>query len=234
MKTICKSIFVAGTDTGVGKTLITGMLGRMWMKKGIKTVTQKWVQTGSNMDTSDDIYAHMELMKTGELAEFENKRVPYRFKFPASPHLAARVENKTVETKWIKEAFFSLRKEFEVVLIEGTGGVMVPFNEKELMIDLVETLDLSTLVIAANRLGAVNQTLLTLEALKKRDIRIIGVIFNRVVGNENEVILKDNLKIVEKISGIKVFGELTYCKDRDLLYEIFEPIGEEICAAHGV
>ncbi|MFH1394611.1 MAG: dethiobiotin synthase [Candidatus Omnitrophota bacterium] len=228
MKTACRSIFVAGTDTGAGKTLVTGMLARMWAENGIKTVTQKWVQTGCKTESAEDIYTHMELMKTDKDLDPENRRVPYRFKFPASPHLAAHIENKTVETNLIKESFFSLQKQFEMILIEGTGGVMVPLNEDKLIIDVVKELNLPVLVVAENRLGAINQTLLTIEVLKTRNIRIVGTIFNQVSEKENEIILKDNMQIVEKMSGIKVLGKLDYYKDKDMLYEKFKPMGEKL------
>ncbi len=226
-----KGIFVTGTDTGVGKTVVTGLLGRFLAERGVNVVTQKWVQTGCK-GVSEDIEAHIRFMDgdKGFFDKYTEEMAPYIFEFPSSPHLAAALEEKSIDTGRIESAFRRLAQDFDYVIAEGAGGALVPVSEKELMIDIAEKLALPVLVVARNRLGAINQTLLTVEALKRRGLKIAGIVFNHLGGGSNEVVLKDNLQIITKLSGVKVLGELPFREDAAGLYEDFIPIGERILA----
>ena len=105
-------IFIAGTDTGVGKTFITEMLARKFNGEGYKVAVQKWVETG-----------------------VKKSAAVYSFKLAASPHLAAKAEGRTVEIKKIKAALKKLSKKSDIVIVEGAGGLLVPITEKKLYID---------------------------------------------------------------------------------------------------
>jgi dethiobiotin synthetase len=224
-----RSIFITGTDTGVGKTLITGLLGRFMLEKGMNAVTQKWVQTGS-MGFSEDIALHMKLMrKTKEdFGGYFSEIAPYVLKFPSSPHLAARLENTKINVRRIENSFLKLRDNFDIVLVEGSGGLMVPLSDKLMIVDLVGKLKLSTLIVAENRLGAINQTVLAVEALRKRGIDILGIIFNQRSENEDGIILKDNPDIIQKFTGVEVLGQLPHSGNKEDLYEAFRPAAERL------
>ncbi|MFH1846046.1 MAG: dethiobiotin synthase [Candidatus Omnitrophota bacterium] len=224
-----KAVFITGTDTGVGKTVIAGLLGRFLSENGIKTVTQKWIQTGCK-NFSGDILEHTKIMgEKKSLAKAScEKRVPYILDFPASPHLSALLERKKIQISRIEKAFWSLAEHFDFIIVEGAGGFLVPINDKKTIADIVKKLKLSVVIVAENRLGAINQTLLTIEALKSRGIEIIGIVFNRLRKSEDDLILKDNIKTVETFSGEKILGELHCLEDRDILYKMFMPIGENI------
>lgn len=223
------SIFITGTDTDVGKTVVTGLLARFLSERGIKTVTQKWVQTGCR-DISEDIISHMTLMGPGQdhLKTHLRDMSPYVLKFPASPHLAAGLENRTLNAGVIKDSFLRLSGNFDCVIAEGSGGALVPFDEDTLLIDIVKELSIPALIVAENRLGAINQTLLTVEALRTRGIRIMGIVFNRLTEKGDNLIYEDNVRIIGKISGETVFGELPYCDNTGSLYENFRPIGDKL------
>lgn len=171
-------IFVAGTDTGVGKTVITRLLARRLTKIGYKIRTQKWIETG--VTKSEAIYS---------------------FKLAASPHLAARREGRTINIKKIKDALKALSKKHDLVIIEGTGGLLVPVTEKILLIDIVKKLQIPVLLVAVNRLGTINHTLLSIEALKRRKVELLGVVFNSVSKKGNALISNDNPRIVKKFIG---------------------------------
>ena len=207
-----KAVFIAGTDTGVGKTKITGLLRRFLSDRGYQAVTQKWIETGTSKLPKDIT------------------RQPYTFKFPASPHLAARLEKKTIKKDRIKKSFLFLKDRFDFVIVEGIGGALVPFNQKGLVIDIAKELRLPVLLVVANKLGCINHTLLTIEAIKRRKMRIVGIIFNnnKRFGRKADIISKDNPRIIKKLTGEKVLGVLPYCRDRDLLYKMFIPIGKKI------
>ena len=171
-------IFVAGTDTSVGKTFITKLLERRLSGQGYKVATQKWVETG-----------------------VKKSAAVYSFKLAASPHLAARAEGKAVKIKKIRASLKRLSKKFDIVIVEGTGGLLVPLTEKKLFIDVVKELRLPVLLVAANRVGAINHTLLSLEALRARKMNVLGVVFNNIPGRGNRLVLKDNPEIVKKFIG---------------------------------
>ena len=228
------SLFITGTDTGVGKTIVTSLLARHMIENGLRVATQKWVQTGCRQG-DEDVLVHMKHMGWQEPSQgLREDLVPYRFMHPSSPHLAAKLENSRVDTSNIVEAYNKLTNRYDHVIIEGSGGILVPLNEDRTTADLIEELSLPVLVVAGNRLGAINQTLLTLEALSKRVIDVLGVVFNRTSEGGDDIILGDNLRIVEKISGARVLGELPYSEDIDALYGAFRPIGRAILEIGGL
>ncbi|MBD3427291.1 MAG: dethiobiotin synthase [Candidatus Omnitrophica bacterium] len=226
---MAKAIFITGTDTGVGKTLVTGLLGRMLSEKGINVITQKWVQTGCD-GFSCDIAEHLRSMKVerAEVEQHVQDMVPYSFEHPSSPHLAAALEKKKICPEKIENSFYRLSDKFDFVLVEGAGGLMVPVSDEDMLVDIVEKLGLPILVVAENRLGAINQTVLTVEAAQSRGLKVMGIIFNRVNDQEDDIILKDNLRIVEGLTGINVLGELPYRPRTEELYRTFVPIGERL------
>ena len=224
-----RALFVTGTDTGIGKTVVTGLFGRFLAEKGIKVVTQKWVQTGSSA-ADDDISIHLKLLGRDKL-QFEDylpDMVPYELKFPSSPHLAASIEKKHIDARKIEASFRRLERDFDFILVEGTGGALVPINREKTLVDIAGKLGLSVLIVAANRLGAINQTLMTVESLKKRGLRIEGIVFNRISKRENKAILEDNIRIIEKFTQEKVLGELIHDTDPEKLYGSFLPMGERL------
>ncbi len=222
-----KGIFVTGTDTGVGKSIVTGLLARYLREKGYKVVTQKWVQTGSSF--SADINLHLKIMgvSRGLIKEYLDCVCPYIFKLPASPHLAAKAENKKINIARIKRSFKSLSSKFDFVIVEGIGGALVPVNEKRLVIDIARELGLPVLVVAQNKIGAINHILMTIEVLKQRKMKILGIVFNNCPG-QNKLILQDNPEIIRKITKQKILGVLPWDKRLDLLYKRFLPTALKI------
>ncbi len=209
-----KALFVTGTDTGVGKTIVCGLLGRFLSNNGYRVIIQKWIQTGSNNS-------------------LKNVNICYTFKYPASPHLAAGLEKRRINAGKIKKSFKFLKKEFDFVIVEGIGGALVPFNKKRFVIDIAKELYLPVLIVVANKLGAINHTLLTIEAVKKRNMKIMGVIFNNRYKSTGKIISEDNAKIVKALSGEKILDILPYSKDKNQLYKAFLPIGGKILRQNG-
>lgn len=221
-----KGIFITGTDTSVGKTVVTGLLGRYLKEKGLKVATQKWIQTGC-MDVSEDILEHDLIMGRGP-DNATPLRMPYILKYPASPHLASRLDDVKINVENIKAAFNELLESSDVVLAEGAGGLLVPVNEEVLIADIVKDLDIPAILVVENRLGAINQALLTIESMKRRGIRLLGIVFNRLTPRGDEMILNDNKDIIAKISGVTVFGELGYKDCRCADHADFDMIGDNV------
>ena len=222
-----KGIFIAGTDTGVGKTVICGCLAGYLRRQGVNVVTQKWAQTGSQCP-SDDLVMHQRLGGLEDAPELARLQNPYCFPLPASPHLAARMAGAVIEPGVIEDAYRQLARRFDLVLVEGVGGVMVPLREDLLTVDLVARLGLAALVVAQNRLGGINHALLTIEALQNRQIPVFGLVFNRMCRGEDERILRDNVEIIPTLSGVCSLGEMPHLPDPLQGAEEFEPIGREV------
>lgn len=224
-----KVIFIAGTDTNVGKSVVTGLLAYYIGKQGRSVVTQKWVQTGSKRFPID-IRTH--LFYQGKKQESVKKWLsgicPYVFKKPASPHLSAKLENKTIDLKKLKQSTETLREKFDYVLVEGVGGVHVPVTENKLLVDLVADLRLPTIVVAQNKLGVINHALLTIEALQSRNVPVLGVVYNSLSSKVDKNIRLDNPKIISVFTKVKNFGVLLYDKDLEKLRKSFIPIGKNI------
>ena len=224
-----KGIFITGTDTGVGKTIVTGLCARYLMEKGYRVITQKWIQTGSVSKPPLDVLMHLKIMGKDRayIQEYLTAVCPYSFKFSASPHLASVREKKIIEQNKIIKSYRLLSQVFDSVIVEGVGGALVPFNRRKLVIDIVKIVDVPVLLVAQNKLGAINHTLLTIEALRRRGLDILGIIFNNFP-KQNKIILEDNPCIIKELTREKILGVLPWVNDWDRLYKGFVPIGEKI------
>ena len=224
-----KGIFVTGTGTGVGKTVVCGLLAGFLRARGMRVTTQKWVETGGT-DGPSDIDVHHRLMGDPGPAPGPPMadRCPYRFSLPASPHLAAAREKRRVDPVVIEAAYRRLAETHDAVLVEGAGGFLVPLSEELLTGDLVARIGLPVLVVVGNRLGCVNDALLTVEAVRRRGIPLLGLVFNRLPGEGDgtaAVVLADNPRIVVEITRAPVLGEVPLLSDPARGAEEFAPVG---------
>lgn len=225
-----KSLFITGTNTGIGKTVICGCLARYLSRKGINVGIQKWVSTG-NRNTSDDIDYCLSMLGR-EKEEVDNPLLlhPYTFDFPASPHLAAELEGQEIDIDKIVESYHTLMRRHDLLIVEGVGGVLVPLTRDRFLIDLVADLAIPVLIVTDSGLGTINHTLLTIEALTKRNIPILGMVFN-FAGKEDQIIEADNIKFISRIEKRPSFGSLSKVDSMEALIAEFEPIGERILRA---
>ena len=183
--------FVSGIDTGIGKTYTTGYLSKLWKAQGQQVITQKLIQTG-NVDVSEDIQQHREIMGTGWLPEDESKlTMPEIFSYPASPHLATKLDGREIDFAKIEAATQQLAEKFEVVLLEGAGGLMVPLTTELLTIDYLEQKKFPVILVSSGRLGSINHTLLSLEALKARGLSLYALAYNLNDESQDPLISKD-------------------------------------------
>lgn len=183
--------FISGIDTGIGKTYTTGHLAKLWNEQGQQVITQKLIQTG-NVDVSEDIQQHREIMGTGWLPEDESKlTMPEIFSYPASPHLATKLDGRDIDFAKIEAATQQLAEKFEVVLLEGAGGLMVPLTTELLTIDYLEQKKFPVILVSSGRLGSINHTLLSLEALKARGLSLYALAYNLNDESQDTLISKD-------------------------------------------
>ncbi|MDY6450295.1 dethiobiotin synthase [Acinetobacter faecalis] len=190
-------IFVSGIDTGIGKTYCTGYLAKLWNAEGIRTITQKLVQTG-NLDISEDIEKHREIMNMGWFPEDEIKlTMPEIFSYPASPHLATQIDGREIDFAKIEDATQQLASKYDRVLLEGAGGLMVPLTKDLLSIDYIHQQHLPVVLVSSGRLGSINHTLLSLEALKARGIELYALAYNLAHESQDALISKDTAEYLK-------------------------------------
>lgn len=170
--------FITGTGTDVGKSWATGWLANRWKEQGKTVITQKFIQTG-NIGLSEDIEVHRRIMGLGMTDEdLEMLTAPEIFSYPCSPDLASRIDGREIDFEKIDKASEILESRFDIVLIEGAGGIMVPLRKEFLTIDYIRTRNLPTVVVTNGQLGSINHTLLTLEAIRREGIMLSEVIYN--------------------------------------------------------
>ena len=170
--------FVSGIDTGVGKTVATGVMARFLLKRGVSVATVKLVQTGCH-GYSEDLEAHRAIMGVKSLPEdAAGLTAPQIFDFPASPHLAASLESRTVDTEHIADCVRRVAANYGVTLVEGAGGLAVPLTESLLTADFAASQSWPVVLVCSGKLGALNHALLSIEALKSRNMPLAGVVYN--------------------------------------------------------
>ncbi|MDE6650526.1 MAG: dethiobiotin synthase [Muribaculaceae bacterium] len=188
--------FVTGIGTDVGKSWATGWLARRFMKEGKSVITQKFIQTG-NLGYSEDIDVHRQIMgieKTQE--DVEMLTAPEIFTYPCSPDLAARIDGREIDFAKIEKSTEILESRYDVVLIEGAGGIMVPLKGEYLTIDYIKEKNLPVIVVTNGQLGSINHTLLTLYAIKQYGIDIAEVVYNHHF-DKDTVICTDTIKYLK-------------------------------------
>jgi dethiobiotin synthetase len=181
----CAAIFITGTDTGVGKTLVAAALACHFSSQGLKVGVMKPIETG--VTDPAKLGADAALLRwSAESADDIELISPYRFPQPVAPCQAATAAGEQIDTDRIIAAYHALRHGKDIVLVEGAGGLMVPIRGGYIMADLARQMGLPLLVITHPRLGTLNHTLLTTFAARAMDLELSGLIINQMPDNPGE------------------------------------------------
>lgn len=191
-------IFVSGIHTDAGKSYATGWLARKFMDEGKSVITQKFIQTG-NVGFSEDIEVHRRLMNCGQLAEDRaGLTAPQIFSYPCSPQLAAEIDGRGIDFDAIDRSMATLAGNYDVVLLEGAGGLMVPLTDDFWTIDYIASRGLPVSLVTNGSLGSINHTLLSLEAIERRAIPLHSVIYNEYFDSKDPRIGADTLGFIRR------------------------------------
>ncbi len=202
-----ETIFVAGTDTGVGKTVVAGALASALKLKGYRVGVMKPVSCGGQ----EDALFLIRCAQTADPLEMVN---PIALQFPFCPNIAASFEKKKIDLKKIDSSLhFFKQKKYDVLVVEGCGGLLVPITERFWAVDLIRHVGAQkTVLVSRSGLGAINHSLLSLEALRARKIKPLGVVFNRTSGGKLSVPEQTNPGVVEKLGRTKLLGMFPFMK----------------------
>ncbi|MCF8055348.1 MAG: dethiobiotin synthase [Desulfocapsa sp.] len=178
---------VSGIDTGIGKTVATGLMAKALMARGHSVITQKVVQTGCS-GIAEDILRHRELMEVDLFSEDESGLTcPFVFAKACSPHLAAELEGVRIDIREIENSTNTLTARFDHVLLEGAGGLLVPLTLEMTFLDYLEKKKYPLVLVSSPRLGSINHTLAALELAQGRGIEVKGIIYNCSLTSDHEI-----------------------------------------------
>lgn len=206
-----KGIFITGTGTDIGKTFVTALLLKKIRDKGKNACYYKAALSGAteidnNLIAGDAKY----VCDISGLKENPNNLVTYIYKNAVSPHLAANINNNQINLNKIKKHYNDLYKTYDFVVVEGSGGIICPlkFYDGELILleDIIKLLNLDSIIVADAGLGTINATVLTVEYMKSKYIKIKGIIVNNY--EPNNVMHNDNIEMIYKLTNIPIISKV--------------------------
>ncbi|NWF75995.1 MAG: dethiobiotin synthase [Nitrospirae bacterium] len=209
-----KGFFITGTDTGVGKTIITVALIKAVNLLGKKAGGMKPIETGCLKEGDVFIPSDGMLIKTMAHMEENIRHIsPCCFQSPLAPFPASEIEGITVDLENIKKAYINLTKKYYAVIVEGIGGLLVPIKKDYFVLNLAKEFGLPLIIVAKPGLGTINHTLLTLNYALKEGLQVAGIILNNHHPPEYTLAEETNPDIISKISPVPLLGIFPYLKD---------------------
>lgn len=202
-----KGIFIAGTDTGVGKTYIAAGIAGELRSRGIDVGVMKPAETGCRTRSGRLVPVDAaRLMQSAGVRDSLALVNPYRFRKPLAPSVAAAMEGRSIRIEGIVKAYQTLAARHDCMIVEGAGGVMVPLRDGYLFLDLMKRLGLPVVIVARPGLGTINHTLLTIEALSKKRVPVSGIVINYADRGKPGDAERTSPAVIEKLSGVPVIA----------------------------
>jgi dethiobiotin synthetase len=211
------NLFLTGTDTNVGKTFVGSLLVRALRKAGHDCVGMKPICCGDRADAEE---LHTACGRAIPLNDIN----PVWLRTPAAPYTAAMIENRAIDLALIRATFARLRGEHRSLIVEGVGGWRVPIARDFFISDLAVEFALPVAVVVANKLGALNHALLTVESVRASGCKCAGVILNHVTSAENDVAAITNRGMLEDILNVPILGEIAHGQRELVALTGFEPV----------
>jgi dethiobiotin synthetase len=207
-----RGIFITGTDTGVGKTVVAAALALQMKRQGLAVGVMKPVESG----VSKSGLARSDAARLQSIAESDDALgaiCPFQFELPVAPLAAAQAERRHIDVGTIRKIYRLLRDRYEYMVIEGVGGVHVPLAGKTELIDLIAQLKLPVVVVGRAGLGGINHALLTIESLRRRRISIAALMLNETRPSRSKLDRlqeRTTVDILRRRAGVPVLGPLPY------------------------
>ncbi len=208
-----RGIFVTGTDTGVGKTIVSAALARRLLQKGCSVGVMKPVETGVQPDPLPESDAGR-LMAAAQVNDALDLVCPYRFHAPLAPFAAAQIEGRSIEAQDILRRFERLASRYSCVVVEGAGGLLVPMGQDWSMRDLIARLGVPVVLVGRAGLGGINHALLTLESLQREHIEVLALVLNETRRPTTTLVQQQQasstVSVLRERAGVPVLGPLPY------------------------
>ncbi len=202
---MAQSYFITGTDTGIGKTLVSCALLRAFSTRGKTVIGMKPVVTGCIDGEWEDVKAIVTASSVTAPSKWVN---PYAFIPPIAPHLAAKQAGIEIDIGVIRQACFNLQKIADVVVVEGVGGIMVPLNDHNDVADMAYALDCPVILVVGMRLGCLNHALLTAKTIQAVGLQLAGWVANQIEPQMDS--FDENLLTLERKLNCPLLGVLPF------------------------
>jgi dethiobiotin synthetase len=205
-------VFITGTDTGVGKTLVAAAVALALKKRGYAVGVMKPIETG----VSPSRIAQSDAARLRAIAESEDPLgaiCPYQFVWPAAPLAAAQAERRVINLDIIRKVYRLHASRYDCTIVEGVGGVSVPITPNANMLDLSKRLRLPAVVVGRSGLGGINHALLTIDALRRKKVPIVALVLNQTHPVRSKIARiqeRTTVEIIRKQAGVSVLGPLPY------------------------
>ncbi|MGB1799503.1 MAG: dethiobiotin synthase [Gammaproteobacteria bacterium] len=194
---MAKGFFIAGTDTGIGKTCVTVVLMQEFKKQGYKVAGMKPIASGADKKNGSLRNEDAELIQQACSEPIDYELInPVVFELPVSPHIAAKQMQQTIDLTEVADCYQQLASNNDLVIVEGVGGWRVPISDEQSMADLAKKLDLPVILVVGFRLGCINHAILTAEAIKTDGLSLFGWISNRL--EEDYLLAEESLETLKK------------------------------------
>ncbi len=218
-------VFITGTDTGVGKTVISAALTRTLLNRGMSVGVMKPVETGCARGPKGLLATDSEfLIKAARSKDPKNLITPYTMEAPVAPMEAAEMEGVEINEEYILDCYLQLKHRHDFMVVEGAGGLMVPIHRRMLVSDLIQLLDLPVILVARPNLGTINHSLLSLHYAQDLGIKVLGFVINRRHDEVKEIHVAEEKSpiLIETLSGVPFLGTKPYVEDSLLDEEFIE------------
>lgn len=206
-----KGIFVTGTDTGVGKTVVAVAIAFYLRSMGIPVGVMKPVQTGCRRTRrkllGDDTRF---LIQAAGVQDPPERITPYRFRHPLAPWTVSRLERVRIKASTLLRSYERLRRQYNYMVVEGAGGLAVPITAHMSFLDLAKLFGLPLLVVARPGLGTLNHTRLTVEYARRHHVPVQGIVLNQTEKRRTGLAEKTNPYILRRICQVPVLGNIPY------------------------
>ncbi len=206
-------IFVTGTDTDVGKTIVTAGLAAVMQSLGYKAGVYKPFQSGAV--EKNGFLVSPDLAYVKKMDFYVETLCTYLLKQPTAPYIAAELEGVKINLGTVAREFQTLRQACETVLVEGAGGLMVPVTKEAMIADVIKMLDIPLLIVARPNLGTINHTILTINQAKTMGLDIAGVIINRYPEDTQDAAIKTAPRLIEEYTDVNILGIIPDIPDFD-------------------
>jgi dethiobiotin synthetase len=211
---MAKGFFITGTDTGVGKTIITAALIKASSLLGFRTCGMKPIETGCLREGDILIPSEGMFIKTvAHMEETVNHISPCCFEEPLAPLPASEIEGTPVDFEKIRKEYVALSQKYDAVVVEGIGGLLVPIRKDYFVLDLARDFGLPVIVVSRPGLGTINQTMLSVNYAIKEGLTVAGIIINYNRPPEGSPAENTNPDVIKKISPVPIIGIFPYLKD---------------------
>ncbi len=202
--------FISGTDTGVGKTLVTGSIARALVQSGKKVGVLKPCETGCRIQGDGLVPADaVFLQDMSGCREDIDTVCPYKMQHPLAPWVAATLENVEISVARIASICREMLERYDVVLVEGAGGLMVPITENMLTLDVIKLLNLPLIIVARLSLGTINHTLLSVKQAQSSGIKVAGIILNQLLPDTSKA-EETNPQVIKRFSEVRLLGQMPF------------------------